>query len=897
MTLVAVLCLVALAAAGEARSENTEASAQSSAAAERQSALVGPRAPVTGTEAISIPQMLSYQGKLTDTLGVPVGDTLHAIRFMLYAQATGGSAFWQEDQEVRTKGGLFSVLLGAVTAIDSVPSAGALYLGMAIGGGAELVPRLRVASSAYSYLAARASNADLLQGRDTAALDVRYVNEGQANAVTSPMIANGTIAAADLSQMGAASGQVMKWTGAAWQPRNDSVGGGGGAADSAWVRQGSDSVLYTIRYLGIARGGASNTLYGNQAFTHVNLGVACTTGTNGQNYNYSTVGGGHANTASGTEATIAGGYGSIASGLQATVGGGHANAATGSAATVVGGYRDTASNGFATVGGGDHNIASGSYAAVAGGGSNTAIGYYATVGGGYGDTAQADWGGVFSGRNNRAGDAASDTGAAIVGGGYNSATGVWSFVGGGRGNAASGNYATIGGGYADTVRAYRGGVSSGRYNLAGDATDDTAVIVCGGDSNRATGKFDFIGGGYHNNASNNYSVIAGGRNNTVNGPQASVGGGWSNLVSGWHSVIAGGKNNTASGTSSAVSGGEYNVASGYWSIVSGGYADTAPGYYGGVFSGRNNLAGDAAEDTGATVAGGGNNRATGMWSFIGGGQHNTASGIRATVGGGYGDTASEYNATVGGGFQNGASGNSATVGGGAWNAASGDFSAVAGGSEDTCAEAYGFATNEHSIVPSGYYNSAAFNGQTATASNQLRCGTLSKTGGSFTIDHPLDPHGKILNHYFVESPDMSNLYSGSVMLDATGRGEVRLPDYFDALNRNPRVQLTGVGTSDVFVAEDISRNRFAVGGKPGAKVYWQVTGDRKDVSAEVIRRIMPVEQHKIGPLVGRMLDDDFLAGCMDQLVREGKAQGIDFRTAAGRARYERMKQQPEHPQH
>jgi hypothetical protein len=29
---------------------------------------------------------------------------------------------------------------------------------------------------------------------------------------------------------------------------------------------------------------------------------------------------------------------------------------------------------------------------------------------------------------------------------------------------------------------------------------------------------------------------------------------------------------------------------------------------------------------------------------------------------------------------------------------------------------------------------------------------------------------------------------------------------------------------------------------------------------------------------------------MDQLVREGKAQGIDFRTAAGRQRYEKMKQ-------
>jgi hypothetical protein len=47
-----------------------------------------------------------------------------------------------------------------------------------------------------------------------------------------------------------------------------------------------------------------------------------------------------------------------------------------------------------------------------------------------------------------------------------------------------------------------------------------------------------------------------------------------------------------------------------------------------------------------------------------------------------------------------------------------------------------------------------------------------------------------------------------------------------------------------------------------------------------------VERPKTGRLVGRMLDDEFLSDCMDQLMREGKAQGIDFRTAAGRQRYE-----------
>jgi hypothetical protein len=38
-------------------------------------------------------------------------------------------------------------------------------------------------------------------------------------------------------------------------------------------------------------------------------------------------------------------------------------------------------------------------------------------------------------------------------------------------------------------------------------------------------------------------------------------------------------------------------------------------------------------------------------------------------------------------------------------------------------------------------------------------GNLSKAGGSFKIDHPLDPANKYLYHSFVESPDMMNVYA------------------------------------------------------------------------------------------------------------------------------------------
>lgn len=75
-----------------------------------------------------------------------------------------------------------------------------------------------------------------------------------------------------------------------------------------------------------------------------------------------------------------------------------------------------------------------------------------------------------------------------------------------------------------------------------------------------------------------------------------------------------------------------------------------------------------------------------------------------------------------------------------------------------------------------------FNGRVAVL------GTLSKGGGSFKIDHPLDPANKTLSHSFVESPDMLNIYNGNVTTDADGFATVTLPDWFEALNRDFRYQ-------------------------------------------------------------------------------------------------------------
>ncbi|MBW8039574.1 MAG: hypothetical protein FVQ85_06200 [Planctomycetes bacterium] len=144
-----------------------------------------------------------------------------------------------------------------------------------------------------------------------------------------------------------------------------------------------------------------------------------------------------------------------------------------------------------------------------------------------------------------------------------------------------------------------------------------------------------------------------------------------------------------------------------------------------------------------------------------------------------------------------------------------------------------------------FYKSGGGNYAGYFSGNVHVSGTLTKSSGSFKIDHPLDPENKYLSHSFVESPDMMNVYNGNAVLDKTGEACVRLPEYFEALNFDFRYQLTCIGGfAPVYIAEKISDNRFKIaGGKPGMEVSWQVTGVRHDPYA-VAHRVQVEEEKK-----------------------------------------------------
>jgi hypothetical protein len=71
----------------------------------------------------------------------------------------------------------------------------------------------------------------------------------------------------------------------------------------------------------------------------------------------------------------------------------------------------------------------------------------------------------------------------------------------------------------------------------------------------------------------------------------------------------------------------------------------------------------------------------------------------------------------------------------------------------------------------------------------------------------------------------------TLRLDARGEAWVQLPDYFEAINRDPRYTLTPIGAPmpNLHVAVEIQNNRFQIaGGVPGRKVSWEVKAVRND---------------------------------------------------------------------
>jgi hypothetical protein len=111
-----------------------------------------------------IAEIMSYQGVLRDGSGNPVPDGSYDVTFRIYDIATGGTALWTENQTLTATGGIINAHLGSVEPLNTLGFDVPYWLGIAVEGGAELVPRTPFTTVPY---AAHAGFADTcLEGDD-----------------------------------------------------------------------------------------------------------------------------------------------------------------------------------------------------------------------------------------------------------------------------------------------------------------------------------------------------------------------------------------------------------------------------------------------------------------------------------------------------------------------------------------------------------------------------------------------------------------------------------------------------------------------------------------------------------------------------------------------------------
>jgi len=133
-------------------------------------------AAVAQSQTFTVPQLINYQGKLTDIDGNPLETGNYVLEFNIYAVKSGGTPVWGplifdggtstgHGAKVPVVNGFFNVFLGPEDT-SGRPIAQAFteptrYLGIKVNGGNELSPRQQILSSPYAL---QAQNADTVDG-------------------------------------------------------------------------------------------------------------------------------------------------------------------------------------------------------------------------------------------------------------------------------------------------------------------------------------------------------------------------------------------------------------------------------------------------------------------------------------------------------------------------------------------------------------------------------------------------------------------------------------------------------------------------------------------------------------------------------------------------------------
>ncbi len=131
----------------------------------------------------STPELMTYQGYLVNGSGQALGEPNpknYDVIFRIWDAPAGGNNLWAEQQTVTVDKGYFSILLGegssigearpALSSLFGTATASERYVGMTVkgigtgGGDVDIMPRLRLLSAPFAYLAQHAVTAASVVG-------------------------------------------------------------------------------------------------------------------------------------------------------------------------------------------------------------------------------------------------------------------------------------------------------------------------------------------------------------------------------------------------------------------------------------------------------------------------------------------------------------------------------------------------------------------------------------------------------------------------------------------------------------------------------------------------------------------------------------------------------------
>ena len=96
--------------------------------------------------------VFNLQGVLRLPTGKAAVDGNYEFKFLIYDQQTGGTALngWVETQTVVVQNGIYNILVGNKTSFTGLAFDKIYYIGMSVGAGDEMLPRIRLTAAPYA---------------------------------------------------------------------------------------------------------------------------------------------------------------------------------------------------------------------------------------------------------------------------------------------------------------------------------------------------------------------------------------------------------------------------------------------------------------------------------------------------------------------------------------------------------------------------------------------------------------------------------------------------------------------------------------------------------------------------------------------------------------------------